>query len=286
MKKKRNGFNIRKLPIIILAIFLIIICVGPVFFVFWNSSKTTDEYYTSKFSPPENLKIFLENVRVVIDRGLFRQLLNTIIVTILTIFVDIVFCSMSGYAFAKLKFPAKNFLYWVVISMLALPTQIFLIPLYVMFSKFHMINNPVSLVLIYAGFNFAFGTFLMKSFYTKTPNELLESAKIDGASNFMIYLKIMVPMGKPALITLGVLDFFGTWNELLVSLIFNQKSTTRLITPGLSLFQQAQKAGAGGLTQWPLIFTGIIMSLVIPITIYIIFQNRIASGLTIGALKE
>jgi N-acetylglucosamine transport system permease protein len=193
---------------------------------------------------------------------------------------------MSGFAFAKLKFPGKNFLFWVTISMLALPTQIFLIPLYVMFSNFHMINNPISLVLIYAGFNFAFGTFLMKSFYTKTPNELLESAKIDGASNFIIYLKIMLPMGKPALITLGVLDFFGTWNELLISLIFNQKSTTRLITPGLALFQQAQKAGAGGLTQWPLIFSGIIMSLIIPITIYIIFQNKIASGLTIGALKE
>jgi ABC-type glycerol-3-phosphate transport system permease component len=286
MKQKRIGFNVKKLPFIILAIFLIIVCVGPVFFVFWNASKTTDEYYTSKFSPPKNFKIFIENVKIVFERGLFRQLLNTIIVTILTIFVDLIFCSMSGFAFAKLKIPGKNFLYWITISMLALPTQIFLIPLYVMFSKFHMINNPISLVLIYAGFNFAFGTFLMKSFYTKTPNELLESAKIDGASNFMIYLKIMLPMGKPALITLGVLDFFGTWNELLLSLIFNQKSTTRLITPGLALFQQAQKAGAGGLTQWPLIFSGIIMSLIIPITIYIIFQNKIASGLTIGALKE
>jgi ABC-type glycerol-3-phosphate transport system permease component len=286
MKSKSDKFTIKKLPVIILAIFLIVICLGPVFFVFWNASKTTDEYYTSKFMPPSDFKVFIENVKTVVERGLFRQLFNTIIVVILTILVDIIFCSMSGYAFAKLKFPGKNFLYWVTISMLALPTQIFLIPLYVMFSKFHMINNPVSLVLIYAGFNFAFGTFLMRSFYLKTPNELLESAKIDGASNFMIYLKIMMPMGKPALVTLGVLDFFGTWNELLISLIFNQKSTTRLITPGLSLFQQAQKAGAGGLTQWPLIFSGIILSLIIPITIYIIFQNKIASGLTIGALKE
>ncbi|GAJ12789.1 unnamed protein product, partial [marine sediment metagenome] len=137
----------------------------------------------------------------------------------------------------------------------------------------------------YSGFSYAFGTFLMTSFYKGIPNEILESAKIDGANKFQIFLKIMLPLGKPALITLGVLNFFGNWNELLIALVFNTSNKSKLITPGLAMFQQVAKAGVT-LTNWPLIYTGIILSLVLPFIIYFIFQNRIATGLTVGALKE
>ena len=94
----------------------------------------------------------------------------------------------------------------------------------------------------------------------------------------------MVPLGKPALVTLGVLNFFGFWNELFVAMIFNQNKVSRLVTPGLALFQQAARAG-GSATNWTMIYTGILLSVIIPFIIYVIFQNRLHSGITVGAIK-
>ena len=192
---------------------------------------------------------------------------------------------MAGYAFAKLDVPGKNLLYWLIISLLAMPTQVFIIPLFIMFSRMDITNNLYSLALIYSSFNFAFGTFFMTSFYRGIPTELLESARIDGANKFQIYLKIMLPLGKPAITTLAVLNFFSSWNELLWALVFNNEEKAKLITPGIAMFQQVAKAGAK-LTNWPLVYTAIIISLVIPFVVYFIFQNKIAKGITVGALKE
>ena len=203
----------------------------------------------------------------------------------MSVFILALFTSMSGYAFAKLKIVGKNFIYWGIISLLAMPTQIFIIPLFIMFSKVNLIDNFFGITLIYVGFRYAFGTFLMKSFYQSIPDDILDSAKIDGANNFQIYTKIMLPLGKPAITTLVVINFFSIWNELFISMIFNRSKNSRLITSGIALYQDVARVGSQ-LTNWPLIFTGMILSLVIPFIVYFLFQNKIASGLTVGAIKE
>ena len=285
MPKKNIGkYTLKKVLISILAIFLIIICVGPVFFIFWNSPKTLDEYGKSKFAPPENFENFINNLNSLIKLGLIKQIINTIIFVITGIILTSIFASISGYAFDKLVFPGRNIIYWVVIGLLAMPTQVFIIPLFVLFSKLNLTNNLFTLAILHTTFNYGFGTFLMKSFYTGIPNELLESARIDGANSFDIYLKIMLPLGKPAIVTLSILNFFGFWNDLFIGLIFNQSENSRVITPGIAILQQAARAGSG-LTQWTVIFTAIIISLIFPLIIYIVFQNRLSSGITVGAIK-
>ena len=282
MKRKIRS---KKIALAIFAVFIIIISLGPVLFVYWNASKSPQEYEASKFSAPKDFSNFLKNIDTLVEFGLFRWLLNTVIVVVISVMLSLIFTSMSGYAFAKLKMPGKNLVYWLVISLLAMPTQVFLIPIFVMFSNLNMINNLYSLALIYTGFNYAFGTFLMASFYKGIPDQIIESATIDGANKFQVFFRIMLPLGKPAIITLGVLDFFTNWNELLVALVFNSSNKSKLLTPGIALFHQVARAGAS-MTNWPLIFTGIVLSLVIPFIVYFIFQNRIASGITVGALKE
>ncbi len=267
-----------------LALLLILVCVGPVFFLFWNASKSAEEYYRSKFLPPGSLAGFIENVGTLMEVGFFHHLQNTLLVAALTVGMLAVFSSMSGFAFAKLRLPGKKLIYWAVISLLAMPTQVFLIPVFVMFSNLNMTNNLFTLALVYTGFNYAFGTFLMCSFYKGIPDEILDSARIDGARKLQIYLRIMIPLGKPAITTLAVLTFFEAWNELLVSLIFNNTRLTRLITPGIAMFQQIARGGRN-LTNWPLIYSGMILSLVLPFMVYFLFQRKIASGLTVGALK-
>ena len=276
---------LKRIGLAIFAILIIFICVGPVLFVFLNASKSPEEYNNSKFSLPGNFSYFLENSKELVGAGLIKWILNTVIVVVISVIFTLILTTMSGYAFAKLKIPGKNVVYWLVIALLAMPIQVFLIPIFVMFSDLGLVNNLFSLAFIYSGFNYAFGTFLMTSFYKGIPDEIIESAKIDGANKLQVYLRIMLPLGKPAIITLGVLDFFTNWNELFVALIFNSSSNSKLITPGIALFQQIAKPGLK-LTDWPLIYTAVILSLIIPFIIYFIFQNRIASGITVGALKE
>ena len=250
----------------------------------WNAPKSLDEYDKSKFTPPGDFKNFFDNVNELVDLGFLRWLMNTAIVTVIGIILSLIFSSMAGFAFSKLRFPGKTSFYWLIIGLLAMPTQVIIIPLFVMFSNLNMINNLFSMALIYTVFSFAFGTFLMTSFYKGIPDEIMDSARIDGANTFLIFLKIMVPLGKPAIVTLGVLNFFGFWNELFVSMIFNQNKVSRLVTPGIALLQQAARAG-GSATNWTLIYTGVLLSLILPFIVYIIFQNRLSSGITVGAIK-
>jgi ABC-type glycerol-3-phosphate transport system permease component len=283
----RNKFGLKfilgRMWISILAIFLIIACIFPLVFLIWNIPKTEIEYGLSKFNPPTNFEVITTNVKKLLNFGILRQLINTVIVCTVAVFLSAIFSSMSGYAFDKLKFPGKTIIYWVVIGLLAVPTQVFIIPLFVMFSNLNLINNLLGLAIIHTAFAYAFGTFLMKSFYSGVPNELMDSAKIDGANSLQIYLKIMLPLGKPAIIILSVLNFFSFWNELFLSMIFLQKQNMRVVTPGIASLQETAKSGR--LTDWPLLFLGMLISMIIPFIIYFIFQNRLAKGITVGAIK-
>lgn len=268
----------------ILSVFLIIVCVGPLLFVVWNSSKSPEEYWTSKFALPNDVGYFVVNVKKLINIGIIRQLKNTVIVTAFGILLSSAFTSMAGFAFSKLDFPGRMVIFWSIVSLLAMPTQLLIVPLYVMFSKLYLINNPFTLAVIYATFSFSFGTFFMRGFYIGIPDEILDSARIDGAGLLLIYLKLMVPLGMPAIITLAVLNFFGFWNELFVSYIFNHTAESRLVTSGLAMLRAVARAG-GGITDWTLIYTGIILSLIIPFMVYFVFQRRLANGITMGAVK-
>ncbi len=268
--------------IFLISILLIIICLLPLYFVVINSSKTRAEYATSKFSLPKDFTL-LEKAKKLFELEFGNYILNTIVVVTIGVFVNLVFCSMAGYAFDKLELPGRNLIYLGVISLLAIPFQTFIIPLYVTWSRWNLVDNLVMMGILHATLWFPFGTFLMRSFYHNIPNELMDSAKVDGANSFQIYLKIMVPLGKPALLTLGIISFFDFWNELFISMIFLRKHEVRIITPAIAQLQASAKAGR--VTDWPLLFSGILVSIIIPLLIYFIFQRRLAEGITMGALK-
>lgn len=273
---------IGKTLVSLISILLIMVCLFPLFFAVINSSKTEGEYATSKFSLPKNFILF-EKVKKIFRLGFGNYTLNSIVMVATSVFICLIFSSMAGYAFDKLEFPKKNLIYFGVISMLAIPFQAFVIPLFVMWSRWGLVDNLVAVGLLHATLEFPFGIFLMKSFYHNIPNELIDSARIDGANSFQIYSKIMLPLGKPALITLGVIDFFYFWNELFISMIFLRSNKVRVITPAIARLQVASRSGR--ITDWPLLFCGILVSIIIPLLVYFIFQKKLAKGITMGALK-
>lgn len=268
----------------VLCLFLIVVCTAPMLFVVINSAKTSDEYWESKFSLPVDVRNFGQKVTTLIEIGTLRQLRNSVVVSSLGITLSFLFTSMAGFAFSKLQFPGRAFIFWSIIGLLAMPTQLLIVPLYVMFSRLYLENNLLTLAVIYATFSFSFGTFLMRGFYLGIPNEIIDSAMIDGAGSLRVYLSLMIPLGKPAIVTLAVLNFFGFWNELFVSFIFNHSPESRLITPGIAMLQTSAR-DSGRLTDWTLIYVGIVLSLLIPVTVYFLFQRRLATGITLGAVK-
>ena len=269
----------------LLAIFLICITISPVLYIFLNSLKSNEEYITSKFAIPHYpIKSFISNLNVMKENGIFRYLMNSSVVAMCVVTLNTLFVSLAGFSFSKLKFPGKNYIYWGVIGLLAIPTQVFVVPLYVLYGKLNMVDNIFALALIYATLDFPTGSFLMTSFYRGIPNELLDSAQIDGANSFQIYYKIMLPLGRPAIIAIAIINFFWCWNDLFIALIFNRTHISRLITPFIAIFNEETRAGLS-FTNWPLIFNGSIISLIIPLIIYMIFQNRLVEGLTVGAVK-
>jgi ABC-type glycerol-3-phosphate transport system permease component len=253
-------------------------------FIFLNAFKTSSEYDASKFAIPKHPHTFLDNVKDLTQLGIIKALKNSIIVVSAGVAICAVFTSMAGFAFSKLKFPGKAIIYWFVIGLLAIPAQVFIVPLYVMYSKLNFVDKLLPLSLFYFAWSFSLGTFFMKSFYDGIPNELKKKKKMDGANEFQIYLRIMIPLGKPGILTVSVINFFWFWNELFMALILNRTKDSKLVTPFIALFQEEMRIGAGG-TKWPLIFTGSIISLIIPFIIYFTFQNKITKGLVAGAIK-
>ena len=268
----------------VLCLFLIVVCTAPVLFVVVNSAKTSDEYWESKFTLPADLRNLGPKAATLIEIGTIRQIRNSVVVSSLGITLSFLFTSMAGFAFSKLQFPGRAFIFWSIIGLLAMPTQLLIVPLYVMFSRLYLENNLLTLAVIYATFSFSFGTFLMRGFYLGIPNEIIDSAMIDGAGSLRVYLSLMIPLGKPAIVTLAVLNFFGFWNELFVSFIFNHSPESRLITPGIAMLQTSAR-DSGRLTDWTLIYAGIVVSLLIPFSVYFVFQRRLATGITLGAVK-
>ena len=280
----RSRIRSARVLVAVLCLFLIVVCTAPVLFVVVNSAKTSDEYWESKFTLPANLRNLGPKVAALIEIGTIRQIRNSVVVSSLGITLSFLFTSMAGFAFSKLQFPGRAFIFWSIIGLLAMPTQLLIVPLYVMFSRLYLENNLLTLAVIYATFSFSFGTFLMRGFYLGIPNEIIDSAMIDGAGSLRVYLSLMIPLGKPAIVTLAVLNFFGFWNELFVSFIFNHSPESRLITPGIAMLQTSAR-DSGRLTDWTLIYAGIGVSLLIRFSVYFVFQRRLATGITLGAVK-
>lgn len=277
-KLSRKG----RIFIILLSVMLILTCLLPLVFVVQNASKTRDEYTASKFALPESFTLpekFAKLFRANFD----RYILNTVIVVTIGISISLTFCSMAGYALDKLQLPKRNLIYLGIVSMLAIPYQAFIVPLFAMCANWNLINNLFAMGIIQGTLQLAFGTFLMRSFYHGIPNELMDSAKIDGANSFQVYYKIMLPLGKSALITLATLNFFGIWNELFISMIFLRNSKVRVVTPAVAALQVSTKGGK--VTDWPLLFSGILLAIIVPLIVYVITHNRLSKGITMGALK-
>jgi alpha-glucoside transport system permease protein len=192
-------------------------------------------------------------------------------------FLPIVVAALAGYAFAWLDFPGRDWLFVLVIALLVVPLQMALIPMFRLYSDLGIFDTVLSLILFHTAFGLPFAIFLLRNFFIGIPRELLEAARIDGASEIRIFLRLILPLGLPAIASLAIFQFLWTWNDLLVALSLARD--TQPLT--VAIFSQLRQFG----NNLELIAPASFLSLVVPLAVFFAFQRYFVQGLLAGSVK-
>lgn len=206
-----------------------------------------------------------------------RVYLNTIISTVVTTIVQVMFCSMAAYAFARIEFPFKNVIFVLILSVLMVPGQIFLIPQYQIIQKLGLLDTIPALFL--PNLFSAFGTFLLRQFFMSLPKELEEAAFLDGCSRYQIFWKIMLPLTKPGIVSLVIFTAKFAWNDFMWPLIVNTSPKMMTLGPALSTLEGQYT------TKYPMQMAGAVMAVIPIIVLFFIFQKQFIEGVAQSGIK-
>ncbi|MEK4948726.1 carbohydrate ABC transporter permease [Carnobacterium sp. FSL W8-0810] len=260
-----------KLFIHIVLIIGSIIMILPFVWMFLTSGKTIPE--TTSIPPtilPESFQwVNYKNVWNVLPFVAF--FLNTGIMIVVRVVTSTLFSAMAAFAVAKLEFPGKNLFFWMVLTQMMIPSQIFLTPQYLLVQNIGMLNTVTALII--PGIISAFGTFLLRQFFMKLPDELMEAATIDGANIWQVFAKIYLPLAKSGLVSLAIFTTLFAYKDLMWPLIVNISQEKMTLSAGLASLQ-------GQFTSnYPQLMAGSVISIIPMVILYIIFQKQFIQGI-------
>ncbi|MFC5404360.1 carbohydrate ABC transporter permease [Cohnella soli] len=277
MMKTASARWIRFLIFIVLAI-IALMAMYPLFFMAFSSMKPTIEYIKHPIALPQTL--YLDNYQALIYRfSLVRLFGNTALYVGLSMVACLAISIPAAYAFAKLKFSFRNGAYVVMIATMTIPGVTFIIPNYLLMSKIGWTDHIVSVVVIWAVSAIPSTVFLLTSLMRGMPDEVLEAIKMDGAKYHQTMTKIILPMSLPGVVTVSIFNATNWWNDLLTPLIYLQSDHLKTVTVAVATVLNRFSS------DYPLLLSGLLLSSLPPIAIYIIFQGYIRKGLVVGAVK-
>jgi alpha-glucoside transport system permease protein len=269
-----------KAPVHLLLIVVGLLWLVPTLGLFITSLLAPEDFQVEGwwqiFSEPSKLT-FANYEAVFDDSSIMTALVTTAIVAIGGTLLPIIVGAMAGYAFAWLEFPGRDWLFIFVIALLVVPLQMALIPMFELYNKVGIFDTRLSLILFHTAFGLPFAIFLLRNFFIGIPKDILESARIDGASEIRIFLRLILPLGLPAIASLAIFQFLWTWNDLIVALTFGR--STQPIT--VAIFSQLRQFGAN----IELIAPATFISLAIPLVVFFAFQRYFVQGLLAGSVK-
>ena len=206
-----------------------------------------------------------------------RWMINTVIVATISVIAHLILCSTAGYGYARLKFRGRNFCFFAIVATIMIPTQLLMIPTYVMFSKLGVVDTLAAAFIPWL--TSAFGIFLMRQFFLSLPKELEEAGMIDGLTTFGVFRRIVLPLAKPALATLAVFTLLNSWNDLVWPLIAISNQDNFTIQVGLTTFQGTRR------TQWSALMAGNVIATLPLIVGFLIAQKQFVATMTFSGLK-
>ncbi|HWG84671.1 MAG TPA: carbohydrate ABC transporter permease [Deinococcales bacterium] len=276
-RRKVQDWTVKGIALVILA-GLGAFMVFPALWMLSTALKGDAQVFSEEWFPnPVRWQNFLDAWRLA---PFTRYFLNTSVYTMTVVFGTVLSCSIAAYGFAKLRFPGRDVLFIVLLSTMMLPGMVTLIPQFILFTNVLKWGGTYLPLVVPAFFASAFFTFLIRQFYMGIPEELLEAARMDGASEFWIWRKVMLPLSQPALATVAIFTFEGAWNTYVAALLYLRDENLYTVQVGLQFFKIAAQ------TQWNYLMAAGLFVMLPVIVLFVAFQKYFIEGAAIqGGLK-
>jgi alpha-glucoside transport system permease protein len=219
------------------------------------------------------------NYTQVLNEGGRNAFVNSLVVSLPATVIPIFIAAFAAYAFTFMDFPGRDFFFNLIVGLLVVPLQVALVPLLKFYGSVGLQGTFASVWLAHAAFGMPLAIFILRGYMTTLPRGVIESAKIDGASHYQTFWRLVVPMSVPALASFAIFQFLWTWNDLLVALIFLGPGEKEVLTVAVAGLVGQQQQG------WQLVTAGAFLSMVIPLLVFLGLQRYFVRGLTAGAVK-
>jgi ABC-type glycerol-3-phosphate transport system permease component len=248
----------------------------PFYFMLITSLKTTDQMRHYFLLP--TVPFHFNNYLVALEQ-LQKYFINTVVITSISVPAVILLSSLSAFVFARYSFPGKTILFYAVISLLMIPSVLTLVPAFIWIMQLGLLNTYWALIFPYIAGGQVFAIYLLRSFFAALPNELFDSAQMDGANRFQTYWLIALPLATPMISVIAIVNTLSMWNDYIWPLVTLQDDSMRTITIGLRYFQGQFHTNYGPL------FAGYILGSIPLLILFLIAMRPFVSGLTSGAIK-
>ncbi|GHB78395.1 sugar ABC transporter permease [Streptomyces viridiviolaceus] len=212
------------------------------------------------------------------NSAITQSLWNTVLISVPTTVLVVVIAALAGYAFAWLDFPGRDGVFLVVVALLVVPVQIGLLPVAKLFGQLGLFGSIPGVILFHVAYGLPFAVFLLRNYFAEIPKEMLEAARMDGGTEWRIFLQLVLPVGRPAIASLAIFQFLWVWNDMLVALLFADSSAQPLT---VALQSQIRQFGSN----IDVLAPGAFLSLVVPLVVFFAFQRHFVQGVMAGSVK-
>jgi ABC-type glycerol-3-phosphate transport system permease component len=274
MRRRRRAAAVRQAILLLAAV----VALYPVWFMVSTAFKTRNQYLDNPYAAPWPLSI--HNFTTAIHGStFFLWFRNSAILTLGSVILCTVCAALAAYAIAHMRFPGRNVLFALSTALMVVPPVVMLLPLFILFTNLNLVSTYQGVILIYAGLTLPFSIYMLTNFFRSIPHELFESALTDGARNFAVLWRIVLPLSTPALVTLVVVNGLWVWNELLIALVFLPSDNLKTLMVGVTVFQSRYNLNV------PVTMAGMMLASLPMLLVWLFGQRFFIRGLTAGAVK-
>ncbi|MGX1270341.1 carbohydrate ABC transporter permease [Streptomyces phaeoluteigriseus] len=274
---ERVGGGAVRVFLILVGLFWLVPTIGLLISSLRSPEDLSASGWWKVFAEPSQLTV--DSYRKLLENGdITNSLFNTVLITVPATVLVVVIGSLAGYAFAWMEFPGRDWWFLAVVGLLVVPVQVALIPIAELFGKVGLFGSVLGVVLFHVGFGLPFAVFLLRNFFAEIPRELLEAARLDGAGELRLFTRVVMPLGGPAIASLGIFQFLWVWNDMLVALVFTNADSQPIT---VALQTQVRQFG----NNIDVLAPGAFISMVVPLAVFFAFQRQFVSGVMAGAVK-
>ncbi|MFG3529377.1 carbohydrate ABC transporter permease [Streptomyces sp. NPDC047917] len=273
----RAGGGAMRIFLVLVALFWLMPTIGLLLSSLRGADDIAATGWWKVFTAPSELT-FDNYSRLLDNPTITHSLLSTVMITVPATLLVVVIGSLAGYAFAWMEFPGRDWWFLVVVGLLVVPVQVALVPVSKLFGAVGIFETTFGVIIFHTAFGLPFAIFLLRNFFAEIPRELLEAARLDGAGEIRLFTRVVMPLGGPAIASLGIFQFLWVWNDMLVALIFADSGSPPIT---VALQQQVRQFG----NNIDVLAPGAFVSMVIPLAVFFAFQRQFVSGVMAGAVK-